>query len=234
MKSRLDVPALSALAVGGILTTVAFVMAFFYAPVQLYEDLFRYDVTFQIFYFHVPVAESSFLVFTFAMFFAIRYLMTKDRAQDTRSRLGMELTLIFVILTMITGDLWTKARWNVWWQWEPRLTTYFIMTLLVVGYFVLRRSVEDEERRATFAAVFAIFAWIDAPVSLLITRLMQDASSHPIVFENGGLAETPLALATFIVAQIGMLCIAFAIFRMRMREENLRERLEAAKIALGG
>ncbi|TLM78854.1 MAG: cytochrome C assembly protein [Actinobacteria bacterium] len=234
MKSRADIPALLSLAIGGLLTTAAFLMAFFYAPVQMYEDLFHWDVTFQIFYFHVPVAESSFLVFTFAMFFAIRYLMTRDRKHDTRSRLGMELTLIFVILTMITGDLWTKARWNVWWQWEPRLTTYFIMTLLVVGYFVLRGSVEDEERRATFSAVFAIFAWIDAPVSFIITRVMQDASSHPIVFENGGLAETPAALVTFIVAQIGMLCLAFAIYRMRMREEHLKERLEAAKIALGG
>lgn len=227
-------PALIALVIGGLLTLTAFLMAFTLAPVQLYEDLFHWDVTFQIFYFHVPVAESSFLVFLFAAFYAVRYLMTKDRKYDTRSRIGMELTLIFVILTMITGDLWTKARWNVWWEWEPRLTTYFIMTLLVIGYFVLRRSIDDEERRATYAAVFAIFASLDAPISLLITRVMQEGSKHPIVFENGGLAETPMALATFIVAQIGMLCLAFAIYRTRVREESLKERLEAAKIALGG
>ena len=70
----------------------------------------------------------------------------------------MEVTLLFVILTLITGDLWTKASWGVWWEWEPRLTTYFIMTLLVIAYFVLRNSVEDEERRAVYAAVFGIIA----------------------------------------------------------------------------
>ncbi len=234
MKTKRDIPAIVALVVGGALTTAAFLMAFFYAPTQLYEDLFRHDLTFQIFYFHVPVALSSFLVFLFAAFYAIRYLLKRERRFDTGSRIGMELTLVFVILTMITGDLWTKARWNVWWEWEPRLTTYFILTLLVIGYFVLRRSVEDEERRAVYAAVYCIFASIDVPISFFITRVMSDASKHPVVFENGGLAETPAAFAAFMVAMAGMLCLAFAVYRTRVREEMLRERLEAAKIALGG
>jgi len=224
----------TALVLGTALTTAAFLMAFMYAPPTLYEDGFRYDLSFQIFYFHVPVAEASFLVFFFAAFYAVRFLMTKDRVFDTKSRIAMETTLMFVILTMITGDLWTKARWNVWWEWEPRLTTYFIMTLLVIGYFVLRRSVDDEERRAAYASVFAIIAFIDAPVSFFITRIMQSSSNHPIVFENGGLGDVPGALATFIVAQIGMLMLGFVIYRLRMREEVLKDRLEAVKTALGG
>ncbi|HEX9093351.1 MAG TPA: cytochrome c biogenesis protein CcsA [Coriobacteriia bacterium] len=224
----------TALVLGAALTTAAFLMAFLWAPPAVYEDGFRYDLSFQIFYFHVPVAEASFLVFAFAAFYAVRFLMTKDRVFDTKSRIAMETTLVFVILTMVTGDLWTRARWNVWWEWEPRLTTYFILTLLVIGYFVLRRSVDDEERRAAYASVFAIIAFIDAPISFLITRVMQSASNHPIVFENGGLAQIPQALATFIVAQIGMLMLGFVVFRIRMREEVLKERLEAAKTALGG
>jgi heme exporter protein C len=224
----------AALGLGSLLTTAAFVMAFAWAPLAVYEDGIRWDLSFQIFYFHVPVAEASFLVFAFAAFYAIRFLLTKDRLYDTKSRIAMEATLIFVLLTMATGDLWTKARWNVWWEWEPRLTTYFIMTLLVIAYFVLRNSVDDEERRANYSAVFAIIAFIDAPISFIITRVMQSASNHPIVFENGGLAQMPGALTTFILAQIGMLCLGYVIFRIRMREEMLKERLEVAKNALGG
>ena len=184
----------------------------------------------KIFYFHVPVAEASFLVFGVAAYFAIRFLVTRRKEYDTKSRIAMEVTLLFVILTMITGDLWTRASWGVWWQWEPRLTTYFIMTLLVIAYFVLRNSVEDEERRAVYAAVFCIIAFIDAPISFLITRIIP--SDHPVVFTEGGLDASQLI--PFIIGQIGMLMIAYAIYTIRMHEELVRERLDVAKESLEG
>jgi heme exporter protein C len=231
-----DAITLGALIAGGVLTTAAFFMAWFYAPFSVLADGATIDFSQKIFYFHVPVAEASFLVFGFAAYYAIRFLISKDRKYDTRSRISMEVTLLFVLLTMATGILWTRAEWNVWWLWEPRLTTYFIMTLLVVAYFVLRNSVEDEERRATYAAVFAIIAFLDAPISFFITRFMaSSASNHPIVFGGGpGTGLAPPMLVTFIIAQIGMLLFAYAIFQIRIREETLGERLEAIKIALGG
>jgi heme exporter protein C len=185
----------------------------------------------KIFYFHVPIAEASFLVFLVAAYFAIRFLMTRRKEYDTKSRIAMEATLLFVMLTMVTGILWTKASWSVWWQWEPRLTTYFIMTLLVISYFVLRNSVEDEERRAVYAAVFCLIAVIDAPVSFLITRVL--ASEHPVVLgKEGGLDSSQLI--PFIVGQIGMLMIGYAIYTMRMHEERLRERIDVVKESLEG
>ncbi len=187
---------------GGVLTTVAFVLAFYWAEVQTFGtvtvpeklntvrpliaqtgDGFVYGRAWfsqKIFYFHVPVAEASFLVLLIAAYFSVRFLMTKRKDYDTKARIAMEVALVFTVLTMITGVLWTKASWNVWWEWEPRLTTYFIMMLLIIAYFVLRNSIEDEERRATYAAVFGIIAAIDAPISFMITRLIP--SNHPVVF----------------------------------------------------
>jgi heme exporter protein C len=103
------------------------------------------------------------------------------------------------------------------------------MTLLVVAYFVLRNSVEDEERRALYAAAFSILAFIDAPISFFITRLIP--STHPVI-ERGGLQ--PPMLITFIVAQIGMLFVGYAIYRLRMGEMELRDRIERAKTELEG
>ncbi|MRS12766.1 MAG: hypothetical protein EG823_06815 [Actinobacteria bacterium] len=181
----------------------------------------------KIFYFHVPVAEISFLVFALAAFYGIRFIMTRKREFDTRARISMEVTLTFVSLTMMTGILWTRAAWGVWWEWEPRLTTYFIMTLLVIGYFVLRNAVEDEERRALYAAAFSILAFIDAPISFFITRLIP--SNHPVI-ERGGL-EPPM-LVSFIVAQIGMILLGYAIYQLRMGETMLKDRIEHAKTLL--
>ena len=244
--------ALVLLIVGGVLTTVDLFWAFWWSTVTTFGTAtfpnavntarpflgqtaqgFMYGRAWfsqKIFYFHVPVAEASFLVFGVAAFFAIRFLMTRRKEYDTKSRIAMEVTLLFVILTMITGDLWTKASWGVWWQWEPRLTTYFIMTLLVIAYFVLRNSVEDEERRAVYAAVFCIIAFIDAPISFMITRLIP--SDHPVVLTEGGL--DPSQLIPFIIGQIGMLMIGYAIYTMRMHEELLQERLAVVKESLEG
>lgn len=240
------------LVIGGLMTTFDFFWAFFRSTVPSFGFVssetaietarpmigkgaagLQYGIAWfsqKIFYFHVPVAEASFLVFLVAAYFAIRFLLTKRKDYDTKSRIAMEATLLFVTMTMITGILWTKASWGVWWQWEPRLTTYFIMTLLVISYFVLRNSVEDEERRAVYAAVFCLIAVIDAPVSFLITRVLR--SDHPVVFTEGGLSSSQLI--PFIVGQIGMLMIGYAIYTMRMHEERLRERLDVVKESLEG
>ena len=181
----------------------------------------------KIFYFHVPVAEISFIVFGFAAFYSLRFIMTRKREYDTKARISMEVTLLFVLLTMATGILWTKAAWGVWWDWEPRLTTYFIMTLLVVAYFVLRNAVEDEDRRALYAAAFSILGFIDAPISFFITRLIP--SNHPVI-ERGGL-EPPM-LISFIIAQVGMIAFGYAIYQLRMGEVLLKDRIEHAKTLL--
>lgn len=241
--------------VGGVLTTVAFFMAFYTAEVQQFGTVtsatplttvfpeappqfqpndgsiayVRPWFSQKIFYFHVPAAEASFLVLLIAAFFSIRFLMTKRAEYDTKARIAMETALVFVVLTMITGDLWTKASWGVWWDWEPRLTTYFIMMLMMIAYFVLRNSVEEEERRATYAAVFGIIAAINAPISFMITRIIP--SSHPVVFKSGMATSN---LIPFIIAQLGMLMIGYAIYVARMSEERLRERVDIAKEALEG
>ncbi len=245
--------AIALVIVGGLLTTAAFFMAFYSAEVQTFGfatlekavdtvyplapanmqptdgsiNYQRPGFAQKIFYFHVPIAEASFLVFTIAAVFAILFLRKRRKSYDTKSRIAMETALIFVIATMLTGDIWTRASWGVWWEWEPRLTTYLIMMLLMIAYFVLRNSIEDEERRATYSAVFAIVAWIDAPISFFITRLIP--STHPIVFKSG---MAPSILIPFIIAQVGMLMIGYAIFILRVGEEDMRNRLDIAKEAL--
>ena len=238
--------------IGGLLTAAAFVMAFYSARVQGFGTVpvdNRVDTNFsivssekalegdtyiynyekpwfsqKIFYFHVPVAEASFLVFSLAGLFALLFLLKKDRKYDIRARLAMETGLFFVTATMITGVLWTKASWGVWWDWEPRLTTYFIMMVLMIAYFVVRNSMDDEERGAIYSSVFCLIAWIDAPISLVITRLIP--SQHPVVFKSG---MDVTNLVPFIIAQIGMLAIGYAVYVMRASEAETRMRIDILK-----
>ena len=232
------------LGLGAVLTTIDFVLAFFYTPLvvgaQVAETRIINGIAVsnqllfsqKIFYFHVPVAIGSFLVFFFTAYYGVRFLMTKEKKFDIRARIATEVTLLFVILTLITGDIWTRFEWGVWWVWEPRLTTYFIMTLLVVAYFVLRASIEDEERRATYAAVFGIIAFLDAPISFAITRLIP-SSVHPVVLRSGG-GLTGMQLLAFLLGLFGMLMVAWVVYQVRLREELARERIEGLKAALEG
>ena len=232
-------------AVGLVLTTVDFIWAFTKAPmvngavlsggatavvngqvvtnVQLFSQ--------KIFYFHVPVAVASFGFIIAAAVYGVLFLMRKKSRYDLRSRTCMEIGLVFIVATMVSGDLWTRFEWGVWWVWEPRLTTYFILMLLVIAYFVLRTAVDDPEKQARFAAVFSVIAAVDAPISFMITRLIP-SSVHPVVFRtDSGLP--PDMLIPFLLGLFGMCLAGFGIYRLRLRVceqaaevEDLKRRLE--------
>jgi heme exporter protein C len=233
-----------ALAAAAVLTLADFILAWVYAAPVLADmtldsagrsiggKLIANPVLFsqKIFYFHVPVAIASFAVFFFTAYYGVRFLQTRERKFDTKARIATEVTLIFTLLTMLTGDLWTRVEWGVWWTWEPRLTTYLIMLLLVIGYFVLRASVEDEEKRAVYASAFGIIAFLDAPLSFAITRIVP-SGSHPVVLKVGGGLDA-VQLTAFLLGMVGMLLFGYVIYQLRYREEQVKEHIEVLKASL--
>ena len=184
----------------------------------------------KIFYWHVPVAIASFGAIAFAAYYAIRFLMTKQAFFDMRAKLCMEVGLAFILCTMASGVLWTRYEWGVWWTWEPRLTTYFILMLMVIAYFILRNAVEDPERRATYASVFGILIFIDVPICFMITRLIP-SSVHPVIFRtDSGLS--PDMLVPFLLSLFGMALIAFGLYRFRLRTQVLEDEITRLSDAL--
>lgn len=227
---------------GGSLNIIGFLMAFLWvAPVngaevdgfELIGDVVVTHVQLlsqKIFYFHMPVAIISFVALAFSAYYGIRLLSTHKQRFDTCSRAAMEIALLFVVLTMVTGDLWTRFEWGVWWSWEPRLTTYLILMLIAIAYFVLRGAVDDPERRAVYSAVVSIIALVDVPICFMVTRLIP-SSVHPVITREGGM--TPEMAITVVVVMVGMALIAFAFYRLRFRQLRLAERVEALKEQLG-
>lgn len=229
---------LPALAAGAVLTTAGFLLAFLYvAPVngatlsapELVGDTMVTNqqlLSQKIFYFHMPVAIVSFVALAFAAYYGIRFLTSREARFDTCSRAAMEIALLFVIFTMVTGDLWTRFEWGVWWTWEPRLTTYLILMLIVIAYFVMRNAVDDPERRATYSGVISVIALVDVPICFMITRLIP-SSIHPVITREGGMASD-MALAVVLI-MVGMMLVAFSLYRLRFRQLRLDERVQALK-----
>lgn len=235
---------LPALIIGGLLVTIAFVFAFTVTPMVTAETQLsgfveiggQYITTLllfsqKIFYFHMPVAVVSMVALLFTAINGGLYLKTRESKYDLRARTATEIALVFVLMTMVSGELWEYLEWGVWWTWEPRLTTYFILMLLVFGYFVLRNAVSDPERRAVYSSVFGIITFIDVPICLMITRLIP-SGAHPVL-ERGDSGLPPLMLIPLLLAMFGFLCIAFGLYHQRRRTQEIQERLEILKDTLG-
>lgn len=224
------------LLIGAVLTTVGFLMAFlFVGPVngaavggvELIGDQMvssKLLLSQKIFYFHMPIAFVSFAALICAGYYSIRFLATKRQRFDTCASVCMEISLLFVIGTMITGDLWTRFEWGVWWTWDPRLTTYLILMLIIIAYFVLRAALDEPERRAAYSAVISIIACVDIPICYLVTRLIP-SSVHPVVLREGGM--TPDMGITVGIVMLGMMLVGFALYRLRFRQVRLAQRVEA-------
>lgn len=224
--------------VGAVLAAAGFLMAFLWlAPVSgasvdgvaLIGDSMvsnKLLISQKIFYFHMPVAVVSFAALAFACYYSVRLLLTKEQRFDTCARVAMEIALVFVAMTMCTGEMWTRFEWGVWWTWEPRLTTYLILMLIVIAYFVLRSGMGDAQRRSVYAAVIAIISFVDVPICFMVTRMIP-SSLHPVVMREGGM--TGDMAMTLVVCLIGLAMLGFALYRLRFRQARLAERVEAVK-----
>jgi heme exporter protein C len=174
-----------------------YALAFFHAPID--EEGFIQ----KIFYLHVPLAIVTLLGFLVAAFHAIRHLRTNDPVHDARSYVSIHLSIIFGVAALLTGALWAKGQWGVWWEWrEPTLVSFLIIFLLYATYYPLRYSVEDRDRQARYASVFAITAGAFVPLNFLAVRLAEPFI-HPRTFSSAGGLPGEMLLA-FLVCLAGM------------------------------
>ena len=232
---RIDALAPWALAIGALLAVAGFVANFTVAPLvngaTVAEPAMiggtlvgnKLLLSQKIFYWHMPVAMASFTALVFTAYYSVRFLMTKKSCYEVPAKLATEISLVFVLCTMATGEMWTRFEWGVWWTWEPRLTTYFVLMLMIFGYFILRNAVEDTERRAVYSSVFGILIFIDVPICFMITRLIP-SSVHPVIFRtDSGLS--PEMLLPLLLSLFGFLLIAFGLYRLRLRAQLMEDAL---------
>ena len=227
MKKFVSAPALFIEA--GILLIVGLMLAFWYAPV----DASSMGFSQKIFYYHAPIAETALVAFGVAFVAAVLYLRSGDLKWDRLGFVSVRLGLLFSILVMLTGMIWGKAAWGAWWAWEPRLTTFLLVCFLYAAYWVLRSVVDEEQRRATYAAVFAIIAFIDVPITFFATRFLPEGL-HPVVISSSGTGMQGSMFVSFFISMIGMTLLLVALMRRDLAIENLKDRVTDLKTSQGG
>jgi heme exporter protein C len=185
----------------------------------------------RIIYFHVPAAWLSMLAFGVTTIGSIAYLITSKRFWDSLAVSSAEIGIAFTLAAMASGSLWAKPAWNTWWTWDPRLTTYTIMFLLYVAYFMLRSALDDPARRARFAAVYGIFAFLSVPITFMSIRWWR--TIHPILLDSKNFGLSRGMLPVFFLGLIAFTGFYFILLAYRTRLERTRERVDALKEQLG-
>ena len=206
-----------------------FALAAFYAPQDADQGLIQ-----KIFYLHVPMGIVALLGFTAGGIMGFMHLRSGDRRWDLRSYVAIHLSLILAVGVLITGAIWAKGSWGVWWTWdEPMLVSFLIVFLLYATYQPLRFSIEDPERQARYASVFAVVAGAFVPLNFAAVR-MAESFLHPRTLgtTTGGMPGE--MMLTFLVALVGMGLLFVTLWKFEMASKVTRGQVRALRRRLTG
>ena len=213
---------------------VAMLIAVYMALIQA-PDAINVDPSIRpaqrIIYFHVPSAWSSMLAFFVAFVASILYLITKHIRWDIWARSASELGIAFTVAAIVSGSLWAKPAWNTYWTWDPRLTTYTIVLLLYIAYFMLRGAIDEPSRRARMGAVYSIFAFLSVPLTFMSIRWWN--TIHPVIVDapenTGKFGLSPNMLNAFMVTNIAFTILFITLLANRISLGWSEERMDALK-----
>jgi heme exporter protein C len=219
---HLKLPVLAAACTG--LFGLAVALAFFYAPADADQGLSQ-----RIFYFHVPLALTSYACFGWGAWKALKYLRTRDERADLESYVAVHQGVICGALTLLTGSIWARISWGVWWSWgEDELVLFLVLFLFYCAYFMLRYSVDPGPARANMSAVYALFGVVLIPVSFLAIRLSKQFI-HPRVFKLSGPQMTGAQFLTFCVCLAAMLTLFATLYAIELAGKRLDRSLRELK-----
>ncbi len=218
--------ALSLLTAGVVGLTLAAV--FYWAPNDAYLGFLQ-----KIFYLHVPLAIMSLAGFVAAGVMAALHLRTRDPRWDVRSYVAIHISLIFGVGVLISGSIWAKGAWGHWWVWqEPTLVSFLLVMLLYATYQPLRFAIDDPERQARYASVFAITAGIFVPMCFAIVRL-SPAYVHPRTLSNISGNLPGRMQFVFYLALVAMALLWVTLWRFEITAKHVAAEMRRVRRMLG-
>ena len=216
-------------AVAILLVIASAYAAFFIAPEERTMGLIQ-----RIFYFHVSSAWAGFTAFFLCFLGNLLYVWKRNQKYDWLAVSGAEVGLAFTTVVLITGPIWAHPVWGIWWTWDARLTSTFVLWLLYVSYLLLRTLIDEPDRRALLSSLFGIFAFLDVPLVFGAIRWWRTQHPQPVIAggEGSGLEHT-MKLVFFFSAFAMHVFMAFlvaeryALEKMQTETEFLAREVEA-------
>lgn len=187
----------------------------------------------KIFYFHVPSAWLGFLAFFVVFVASIAYLATRDRRYELISVASAEIGILFITMVLITGPIWAKPVWGIWWTWDARLTSSLILWLIYVAFLMLRRYLPDGSKRANLSAVVGIIGFIDVPIVYYSIRWWETQHPKAVMASSDGSLAAPMfftfmfSLATFTILYVYLMKKRYQLLQL---EDTLNKQFKEMEI----
>jgi heme exporter protein C len=206
----------------GFLLIAALILLCLHAIFRTVPTEEKMGVVQRIFYFHVPSAFAGFLGVGLCALFSALYLYTRDRRLDRVAHASAELGVLFFTIVLITGPIWARPVWGVWWTGEVRLTSTLVLWLIYAGYLILRQSVENPEQGARFGAVIALIGALDVPIIYYSVEWWRGL--HPKVLKvSGGQGLDPAMARTLALCTVAFVLLFFFLLLQRVRLGRLQD-----------
>jgi heme exporter protein C len=182
---------------------------------------------FKIIFFHVPAAITALLGSAVALVASVLYLITRNFKYDAVAVAVTEVGLAYLAANLITGSIWGRVIWGIWWTWDARLTSALVCWLLYAGYLMLRHAIEEPTQRATFAAVFSIFAFIDVPIVVFSIKWWRTQHPQPVFWAGGTFPRDWSVVMMWNL--LALLLLGAAITMIRLRQEEFQRELDSLR-----
>ncbi|MCF7822917.1 MAG: cytochrome c biogenesis protein [Candidatus Marinimicrobia bacterium] len=214
MRSRIDKILLTILLIAFL---VSLYLVFLWVP-QIKASNVSEQIAQKIFYYHVPSAWLGFLAFFIVFVASVAYLWKRERKYELISVASAEIGVLFITLVLITGPIWAKPVWGIWWTWDARLTSSLILWLIYVAFLMLRRYLPDGSKRANLSAVVGILGFVDVPIVYYSIRWWETQHPKAVMASSEGSLAAPMFIAfMFTLATFTLLYI----FLMKKRYQLL-------------
>src|SRR6266849_2096481 len=212
-----------------------FMIAAAYAAFYIAPEERTMGVLQRIFYFHVSSAWAGMDAFFVCFVANLLYVWNREQKYDWLAVSGAEVGLAFTTVVLITGPIWAHPVWGIWWTWDARLTSTFVLWLLYVSYLLLRTLVDEPDRRALLSALFGVFAFLDVPLVFGAIRWWRTQHPQPVIMGAPGSGLEPTMRPVLLFFWIASLALMALLLRQRYQLEvtrgevdSVRRELEAA------
>jgi heme exporter protein C len=198
--------------------------SFFIAPEEKTMHVLQ-----RIFYFHAAAAWAGMTAFFICFLANLLYVWRREERWDSLGVSSAEVGLAFITVVLITGPIWAKPAWGIYWTWDARLTSTFVLWLLYISYLLLRTLIEEPDRRALLSALFGIFAFIDVPIVFGAIRWWRTQHPAPVIMGGPGSYLDPTMKKVFFFSVLAMHALMVFLIAERYRLEKLRTDLEIVR-----
>jgi heme exporter protein C len=176
----------------------------------------------RIFYFHAASAWAGMTAFLVCFLANLAYVLRRDQKADWVGVSAAEVGLAFTTVVLITGPIWAHPVWGIWWTWDARLTSTFVLWLLYVSYLLLRNMLEEPDRRALLSALFGIFAFLDVPLVFGAIRWWRTQHPQPVIMGSPGSGLEPTMRKVFFFSVLAMHALMVLLLSERYLLEKMR------------